>query len=89
MPLTFKGAQLLTGHGNLRGFLSKHRLRVEGGECECEKGEETGEHLTEECEREDRLRVREFMREQEIRWSSAQLRRGGKMCLEWVKITND
>jgi len=45
--------------------------------------------VTEECEGEDRLRVREFMREQEIRWSSAQLRRGGKMCLEWVKITND
>jgi len=42
----FRGAQLLTGHSNLRGYLSKHRLRVERGEYECGKVEETGEHVT-------------------------------------------
>jgi len=31
LPLIFRGAQLLTGHGNLRGYLSKLRLKVEGG----------------------------------------------------------
>jgi len=49
LPLTFKGAQLLTGHGNLRGYLHKYRLRAERDECECGKGEEKGMQVTDKC----------------------------------------
>lgn len=89
LPLSFKGAQLLTGHGNLGEYLARFKL-VEGtGDCECGGGVESGEHVIDVCERDDRVRMRTEMGANGIVWASVQLRREGKMDLGNVAIVND
>lgn len=60
--------QLATGHGNFGKYLKRFKLRV--GECKCKCGaeEESIEHVRDECELNERKRVRE---EGEREWIEA------------------
>lgn len=77
LPLSFKGTQLLTGHGNLKGYLKRFGLGVGDGRCDCGRGEETGEHVRKDCVRSDRVGARDKMNGRE--WEDVRLRVGGKI----------
>lgn len=55
--LDYRTVQLVTGHGNFRGYLARFGLR-DGAQvaCGCGDGEDTAEHVLLECGTEDRHR---------------------------------
>lgn len=81
LGLSFKGTQLLTGHGNFGGYLSRFGLLKEGedGMCNCGANElETVEHVWERCIREDRMEIRNAIGRE------AQMRENGRVIEERV-----
>lgn len=77
-PLSFRGSQLLTCHGNLATYLRRMGLRRDGF-CTCGRSEEDSRHVREECDLGERERVREDMRESGVVWEELRLRVGGKL----------
>lgn len=71
LGLSFKGAQLATGHGNLLGYLRRFRLRDVDGECECGRGQEDSEHVRYACGKDDRMEGRRAIEE---KWGDLEIR---------------
>jgi len=88
LPLSFRGTQLLTGHGYLAAYLKRMGLKQDGM-CECGRGEEDSRHVREECEAGGRREIRELMGQRGIIWGNLKLRVNGKTNGEDVNRVNE
>lgn len=58
LPLTFKGVQLATGHGNFGAYLDRFALVAESAKCKCGEANETLQHILESCSLNNRIAAR-------------------------------
>jgi len=58
LPLTFKRAQLATGHGNFGAYLDRFVLVAESVKCKCGDVNETLQHILESCSLNNRIAAR-------------------------------
>lgn len=60
IEISFKSAQLITGHGNMGQYLKRFKLTNTNGICECTLNEdETADHILYRCQKENRKQARE------------------------------
>lgn len=57
-PVSKDTVQMLTGHGRLKAYYHRFRLKQTDGICECGLEAETAEHVCLRCELEARSRAR-------------------------------
>lgn len=81
LPLSFKGSQLLMGHGNLAAYLGKMGLH--------ESGVESSHHARVECRMRERVVMRDRMRNEGVFWEQLKLRVNGKLNRRDVERVNE
>ncbi|XP_074032669.1 uncharacterized protein [Leptinotarsa decemlineata] len=89
LGLNRKAVQLITGHGNFTGYLSRFGLGREVP-CACGTGDlETAEHIIRECRLDERARWRERLREEVRERGEPQMRDINGINDEWVRFINE
>lgn len=61
--LSFKGMNLMTGHGNMKNYLKKFNLKEIDGNCDCSmKEKEDVDHIMKRCDKLERRQARQKIR---------------------------
>lgn len=86
--LSSKGIQLVTGHGNMKGYLKRFKLKETDGRCQCCGVDEDANHLLFECELLDRQRDR-MMQGLNVQRGDIRLRKDGEGDVCVIEAIND
>lgn len=88
LELDRKAIQLVTGHGNMKGYLKRFKLADTDGRCECGQANEDTEHILTDCTKRQDER-HNMIRLLEEQGRELQLRQGNEEVREIVRILNE